>query len=248
MEQIVLRIARYVCTALSAKDLDTGLHSWRVAESAAMLARAMGMSHTEARHLEIAALLHDVGKLGISNALLKKSGALTEAEYGIMKKHTSIGAELVTNVLRDDGLGRTVFRGVLYHHERYDGMGYPHGLKGSEIPLEARIVAVVDAVDAMGWERVYHGKRTVDFVKAELRRCGGMHFDPDIAALAIRLLDNGRIDCPKEGEGKNAAEILSVHGLTNRPIHTPVTAGHAVGDGGLPSAARSQQRTADPDR
>jgi len=99
---------------------------------------------------------------------------------------------------------------------------------------------VADAVDAMGWERVYHGKRTVDFVKAELRRCGGIHFDPDIAALAIRLLDSGRMCCSNEGEGEDAAGILFVHGLTNRPIHMPVPAGHGVGDGGLPSSASAE--------
>ena len=136
------------------------------------------------------ALLHDIGKIGIPDAILNKPDKLTDEEYEIMKTHVLRGGE----ILKDFTMIENVNVGALYHHERYDGKGYCHGLKGEEIPLDARIIGIADAFDAMTANRVYRKQLNLDFVLAELKRCSGTQFDPDLVEIMLTLIEEGEID------------------------------------------------------
>ena len=136
------------------------------------------------------ALLHDIGKIGIPDAILNKPGKLTDEEYEIMKTHVIRGGE----ILKDFTMIDNVSVGALYHHEKYDGSGYCHGLKGEEIPLDARIIGIADAFDAMTANRVYRKQLDLDFVIAELKRCSGTQFDPRLVDILLALIDEGAID------------------------------------------------------
>jgi HD-GYP domain-containing protein (c-di-GMP phosphodiesterase class II) len=134
-----------------------------------------------------ACLLHDLGKLGIPNDILAKTTPLSEVEFMVIKNHPTIGASLLTKNPSLKGLIPI----VRHHHERYDGQGYPDGLHGNNIPLEARIVAVADAIDAMSSDRIYRQGLNYDMIIAELKRNIGVQFDPQIAEIAIDLLEKG---------------------------------------------------------
>ena len=136
------------------------------------------------------ALLHDIGKIGIPDAILNKPGKLTDEEYEIMKTHVIRGGE----ILKDFTMIDNVNVGALYHHEKYDGSGYCHGLKGEQIPLDARIIGIADAFDAMTANRVYRKQQDLDFVIAELKRCSGTQFDPKLVDILLALIDEGEID------------------------------------------------------
>ena len=136
------------------------------------------------------ALLHDIGKIGIPDAILNKPAKLTDEEYEIMKSHVLLGGE----ILKDFTMIENVQVGALYHHEKYDGTGYCHGLKGEEIPLEARIIGIADAFDAMTANRVYRRQLDLDFVIAELKRCSGTQFDPTLVEIMLSLIEDGTID------------------------------------------------------
>ena len=136
------------------------------------------------------ALLHDIGKIGIPDAILNKPGKLTDEEYEIMKTHVIRGGE----ILKDFTMIDNVNVGALYHHEKYDGSGYCHGLKGEQIPLDARIIGIADAFDAMTANRVYRKQMDLDFVIEELKRCSGTQFDPKLVDILLALIDEGEID------------------------------------------------------
>lgn len=165
---------RSLVTVIEAKDSYTRGHSERVATYALEIAKAMGYSVRKMERLEIAALLHDLGKLGISTAVLTKPGGLTAEEYTEIKRHPSLGASIIESVafLSD------VVPVVLFHHERFDGTGYEHGLKGETIPLEARILAVADSYDAMTSKRAYRDALSHDWAMSELLQYSGTQFDP----------------------------------------------------------------------
>ena len=184
--ETILAIAKTV----DAKDENTSQHSMRVSEYSVMLAREMGFSEEECENLRKAALLHDIGKIGIPDRILNKPSRLDDDEYAIMKSHVTRGAE----ILKDFTMIEHVRDGVLYHHEKYDGTGYPQGLKGEAIPLYGRIIGVADAFDAMTANRVYRKQLDFDFVVAELKRCRGTQFDPKIADIMLGLIENGKID------------------------------------------------------
>ncbi|MFH1470027.1 MAG: HD domain-containing phosphohydrolase [Pseudomonadota bacterium] len=168
--------------ASSLNDTDTGLHIQRVSSYAAHLARAHGADETTAQQIQRYAGLHDIGKVGIPDAILKKPGQLSEVEFEQMKTHTLIGAEL----LREAGLPDIAVHIALYHHERWDGAGYPHGLFGADIPIEARLVAVADVFDAMVTKRVYKDSVGLDEAARELVRVGGTQLDPVLVELFIQ--------------------------------------------------------------
>ena len=155
-----------------------------------MIAREMGFSEQECENLRKAALLHDIGKIGIPDRILNKPAKLTDEEYAIMKSHVTRGAE----ILKDFTLVDNVMDGAFYHHERYDGKGYAHGLKGEEIPIYGRIIGVADAFDAMTANRVYRQKLDFSFVVEEIERCKGSQFDPKIADIMLKLIRDGKID------------------------------------------------------
>ncbi len=187
--QTVFAIAKTV----DAKDENTSQHSSRVAEYSVLIAREMGFTDDECENLRKAALLHDIGKIGIPDRILNKPGKLTTEEYDLMKSHVTRGAE----ILKDFTMIEHLSDGVLYHHERYDGKGYVQGLKGKEIPLYGRIIGVADAFDAMTANRVYRKRLDFKTVLEELLRCRGTQFDPDIADILLSLIKNGTINTEK---------------------------------------------------
>ena len=184
--ETILAIAK----AVDAKDVNTSQHSRRVSEYSVMLARELGFSDSECENLRRAALLHDIGKIGIPDRILNKPGKLDDEEYAIMKSHVTRGAQ----ILKDFTMIEHVHEGVLYHHEKYDGTGYPQGLKGEEIPLYGRIIGVADAFDAMTANRVYRKQLDFDYVVNELKRCRGTQFDPKIDDIMLKLIDEGKIN------------------------------------------------------
>lgn len=184
--ETILAIAR----AVDAKDSNTSQHSQRVSEYSVMIAQKLGYSEEQQENLRRAALLHDIGKIGIPDKVLNKPDRLTDEEYAVMKSHVTKGAE----ILKDFTLISNVKDGVLYHHEKYDGTGYVQGLKGKEIPEMGRIIGIADAFDAMTANRVYRKKLDFDTVMNELRKGSGKQFDPDILDVFLELIESGAIN------------------------------------------------------
>jgi cyclic di-GMP phosphodiesterase len=174
-----------LASAIDAKDPVTEHHCDRVAELALSVAGAAGLSEEAIEAIGYGAVLHDVGKIGIAEAVLKKPGELTDAERAEMQRHPVIGAEILSS-LRLGGLIGPIVRG---HHEWWDGSGYPDHLVGEAIPVGARIVSVVDAYDAMTHARPYRAALSVEQARAELVRSRGIQFDPDMVDLLLALLD-----------------------------------------------------------
>lgn len=170
--------------AIEARDAYTMGHSRRVRVLAVAMAREMGLRESVVRDLALAAELHDVGKIGIPDELLHKPGALTREEHQRILEHTVIGER----ILRPLMAGREeILQAVRAHHERVDGTGYPDGLKGDQIPLTARILAVADAFDAMTSARPYRDPLKPAVAKAELSRCTGSHFDAECVRALLRV-------------------------------------------------------------
>ena len=169
--------------SVDAKDSYTRGHSDRVALMAFQLATAMGMDAAHAERVRISGIVHDVGKIGVPEAVLCKTGRLTAEEFEQIKKHPTIGY----NILKDIPPMKDVLPGVLHHHERWDGRGYPHGLSASEIPLFGRILALADTFDAMSSDRSYRSAVPRPDVLKEIRQCAGTQFDPELAELFVSL-------------------------------------------------------------
>lgn len=166
------------------RDPYTGGHTQRVMDYAIMTAHALGMSHKDVEDLRLSAVLHDVGKIAVSDAILKKPEKLDQDEFKLMMRHTEDGAD----ILKGSRHLRAIIAGVRFHHERYDGLGYNLGLKGHEIPMMARIIAVVDAFDAMTTDRPYRKGFGFDKAAEELLRGCGAQFDPDVVEKFIQQL------------------------------------------------------------
>ena len=158
-----------------------------------MIAKELGYSDEECENLRKAALLHDIGKIGIPDRILNKPERLTDEEYAIMKSHVEKGAE----ILKSFTLVNHVEEGALYHHERYDGNGYNEGLKGEEIPLAARIICVADSYDTMSSKRVYKELHEENYILSELDRCSGKQFDPAIVPFMIEMIKDGTAPLPR---------------------------------------------------
>ncbi|ACE82900.1 response regulator [Cellvibrio japonicus] len=182
--QVIHRLGR----AAEYKDNETGLHVIRMSHFAREIALAAGMGIADAEELFNAAPMHDVGKMGIPDAILQKPGKLTPEEWDIMKQHARIGAEIIGE--DSSSLLQMARRIALYHHEKWDGSGYPQGLAGEAIPMEARIVALADVFDALTSKRPYKEpwsiESTVAYIKAESAR----HFDPELVDCFIKALPN----------------------------------------------------------
>jgi energy-coupling factor transport system substrate-specific component len=179
-----------IANTVDAKDERTSLHSQRVAEYSVMIARELGKSDEECDILRKTALLHDIGKIGIPDKVLNKPGKLTDEEYEIMKSHVVKGAD----ILKDFTIVDHVWEGALYHHERYDGSGYTRGLRGEDIPLNARIIGIADAFDAMTANRVYRKKLNFELVLEELKKGKGTQFDPRLVDILLELIASGKIN------------------------------------------------------
>jgi HD-GYP domain-containing protein (c-di-GMP phosphodiesterase class II) len=178
-----LGVLESLTAAIDAKDTYTRGHSQRVAYLSWQLAMAAGMSPDKAERIRIAGLVHDVGKIGVPEAVLCKSGKLTDDEFAAIKKHPEIGHR----ILKDLPLLEDILPGVLYHHERWDGKGYPHNLHSERIPPIARIIALADTFDAMSSNRSYRSAMNRATVLAEINKCAGVQFDPELAKLFVKL-------------------------------------------------------------
>jgi putative nucleotidyltransferase with HDIG domain len=172
---------RVLTGAIEARDPYTRGHSARVTALAEELARRLGWSEERLEGLRVGGWLHDIGKLGVSDEVLQKEGRLDERELAQIREHPRLGVKLL---LRTAAL-RQAIPYVLYHHERWDGTGYPSGKAGEEIPLEARVLAVADAFDAMTSDRPYRRALTRREALAEVERCSGTQFDPRIVELFL---------------------------------------------------------------
>ena len=187
-ESLFLHVVASLADAIDAKDTYTNGHSGRVASYARKIARRLGYSNKHEKDLYIMSLLHDVGKIGIPDAIINKPAKLTEEEFGIIKSHPVLGAKILKNIVEMPAL----VTGARWHHERYDGNGYPDGLKGEDIPEEARIIAVADAYDAMTSRRSYREVMDQRSVRAEIIRCRGTQFDPRLADIMVAIIDDDK--------------------------------------------------------
>ena len=184
--QSVLQI---LCEALDVRDQATEGHSRRVADLSVVVARELGINRDRLKDLERAAILHDIGKIVVTDAVLSKPGPLTEAEWKEMKRHPVVGFDMVRNV----PLLRQAADIIYAHHEHFDGTGYPNGLLGEEIPLGARIFAVVDAYDAITSDRPYRRARPHEYALEEIKRSAGGQFDPQVVEAFLRAEEKGLI-------------------------------------------------------
>ena len=189
MQAGLVNTVHALARAVDAKDGYTHSHSQRVARYAAELARAMGLDAYGVEQVRTAGVLHDVGKIGISDVLLLKPAALDPEEMETMRRHSELGRDIVAGAGMDD-----IAKYVYHLHERYDGNGYPDGLGGDDIPLESRILHVADAFEAMTSSRVYRDALSTEDALAELEAGAGTQFDPDIAKAMIDLVREGVVD------------------------------------------------------
>jgi len=187
--ELFINSIRALAAAIDAKDPYTRGHSERVGRYASQVAREMGLSAEEVRRVRLSALLHDVGKIGIDDRILRKPTALTEEEFEVMKSHPAKGAAIMGTIpqLSD------IIPGMKHHHEKWEGGGYPDGLKGDEIPLQARIVSVADTFDAMTTTRPYQKAMDIRFVFQRLRDLSGNRFDPAVVEALIRSHEKGEL-------------------------------------------------------
>jgi len=179
-----------IANTIDAKDKYTDGHSKRVAQYSRALAKALGFPEDKVEKVYLTALLHDIGKIGIPDQILNKPGKLTDEEYAVIKEHTNIGYRILKNM----DIIPYIKDGAHYHHERYDGKGYPKGLSAEDIPLIARIICVADSFDAMYSQRIYRPKFSINYIRQELKDCSGSQFDPVIAATMLKLIEEGILD------------------------------------------------------
>ncbi len=186
------KLTRQIMLALSgtvdAKDHYTKGHSARVAAYSVEIARRMGYSEQNMEDIYAMGLLHDVGKIGVAGDIIRKNTKLTDEEYQNIKEHTITGYNILKTITALPGLAI----GARWHHEHFDGSGYPDGLKGEKIPEEARIIAIADAYDAMTSKRSYTKIRPQAEVRAEILRCRGTHFDPAITDILLQMIDEDK--------------------------------------------------------
>lgn len=187
-ENLSLRIVQTLAEAIDAKDNYTNGHSGRVAKYTREIARRFGYSQKRQDEIYMMGLLHDVGKIGVPDAVINKPAKLTEEEYAQIKTHPVMGDRILKNIRERPKLAV----GARWHHERYDGTGYPDGLSGDKIPEEARIIAVADAYDAMTSRRSYRGILPQDIVRNEIKNGKGKQFDPVFADIMLTMIEEDK--------------------------------------------------------
>ncbi len=188
IEKMTFETIATISSMIEAKDSYTKGHSVRVAEYSAMIAEGAGWREQAIQNLRHIALLHDIGKVGIPDNVLNKPGKLTEEEFAIIKSHTIIGA----GILKEIKSIPEIEAGAKYHHERYNGTGYPCGLAGEEIPTVARIIGIADAFDAMNSKRIYRDSLSPEVIRKELVNGKGTQFDPYFLDIFLGLFDEGK--------------------------------------------------------
>ena len=185
VERLLDQIIHALAGTIDAKDAYTNGHSIRVAKYAVEIAKRAGKSEEEQKRIYYMGMLHDIGKIGIPDAIITKNSGLSDKEYFAARKHPEIGAEILATISEIPDLGV----GAHWHHERYDGTGYPDGLKGNDIPEEARMIAVADAYDAMASKRSYRDVLPQQVVYEEIMKGRGTQFDPDFADIMLALIE-----------------------------------------------------------
>jgi putative nucleotidyltransferase with HDIG domain len=187
--ELFLGSIRMLAAAIDEKDPYTRGHSGRVAKYSILIAQQLGLNAAELEKIRISALLHDVGKIGIDDRVLKKPGALTTEEYTLMKQHPLKGA----NIMRPVAQLKEMLPGIELHHEHVDGGGYPHGLSGDEIPLMARIIAVADTLDAMTTNRPYQSAMDLEFAMNRILGLANTKFDAAVVDALERTVRAGKL-------------------------------------------------------
>lgn len=188
LERISMQIVKALSGAVDAKDTYTNGHSLRVAEYAREIARREGLSQKMQNDIYMMGLLHDVGKIGVPDAIINKPSRLTDDEYDVIKNHPVMGARILKNIKDFPAL----ITGARWHHERYDGCGYPDGIEGENIPLEARIIAVADSYDAMSSRRSYRDALSQEVVRSEIEKGRGTQFDPGLTEIVLAMIDEDK--------------------------------------------------------
>ncbi|HYA97761.1 MAG TPA: HD-GYP domain-containing protein, partial [Methylomirabilota bacterium] len=187
--ELFLGSIRMLAAAIDEKDPYTRGHSGRVAKFSLLIGQELGMSSADLDRLRIAALLHDVGKIGVDDRVLKKPGSLTQEEFELMKQHTVKGA----NIMRPVSQLKEMLPGIELHHEHIDGRGYPYGLRGDQIPLMAKIIAVADTLDAMTTNRPYQSAMELEFALNKIKTLTGTKFDGTVATALESCIMKGRL-------------------------------------------------------
>jgi putative nucleotidyltransferase with HDIG domain len=199
LESLLLDTIKAITATIDARDGYTHRHSERVAALTAQLARELGLSQAERDTAELSALLHDVGKIAVPDSILNKPGKLTDEEYAEMRKHPVHGARILGNI--QSATVKAVLPGVQYHHEKWDGTGYPEGLSAENIPFLGRLLGVADFYDALTSARAYRGAMPTEEAIRMIEKGSGSHFDPAVAAALIRIYERGELnldDMPSE--------------------------------------------------
>jgi putative nucleotidyltransferase with HDIG domain len=180
---LMMGLLHALTSAVDAKDAYTCGHSERVALLSRRLAKEIALPESQVDRIYMAGLLHDVGKIGVPEAVLQKTGKLTPEEFDQMKRHPGVGARILSDIKQVED----IIPGVLHHHERYDGKGYPTGLSGQNIPLMGRIICLADCFDAMTSNRTYRRALPLEVALSEIRRCSGTQFDPKLAEAFLKI-------------------------------------------------------------
>ena len=185
LERISMQIVKTLSGAIDAKDTYTNGHSTRVADYSREIAKRAGFGEKQLDDIYMMGLLHDVGKIGIPETIINKPSRLTDEEYHMIQTHPLMGAQILSNITEFPQLAV----GARWHHERYDGKGYPDGISGEDIPTEARIIAVADAYDAMSSRRSYRDVLAQDYIRGELVKGRGTQFDPVFTDIMLGMVD-----------------------------------------------------------
>lgn len=189
LEEMFFQTAESLADAIEKRDPYTGGHTQRVTQYSLTLAKYLQLKPIEMKWLKISAVLHDIGKIGIDDQILRKPERLNPEEFDEIKRHAVMGAEIIDHIKQL----KHIIPGVKYHHEQLDGTGYPEGLKGEKIPIPAKIVAVADTYDAMTTDRPYRRALSKEMAIKELKRCTGTQFDQDVVEAFIRAYEAGEI-------------------------------------------------------
>ena len=188
-KHITVESIQAISRTIDAKDEYTNGHSTRVGYYSRVIAEELGMHKDELDNMYYIALLHDIGKIAIPDKILNKPGKLTDEEFVVMKSHTTRGAKILKGISTIPH----IIEGAKSHHERWDGRGYPDGLKGEEIPYVARIICCADCIDAMATRRVYKEPIPIEDIAKEFERCAGANFDPNIAKVVVNMIHAGKL-------------------------------------------------------
>jgi putative nucleotidyltransferase with HDIG domain len=217
---LMMGLLHSLTSAVDAKDAYTCGHSQRVALFGKEITRQARLPDALAERVYMAGLLHDVGKIGVPEEVLRKPGKLTDEEFGLMKKHVEIGAKILRDVKQVEDL----IPGVLHHHERYDGRGYPHNLSGQAIPLMGRVLCVADCFDAMTSNRTYRRALPLEVALMEIRRCSGTQFDPVLADAFLQIGESRLRELIHSVETSTRSPASMLASITPAPVARPLAA------------------------